>query len=26
MIHERTDGNPLFMISVVDYLVDAGLL
>ena len=24
MIHERTDGNPLFMISVVDYLVDAG--
>ena len=26
MIHERTDGNPLFMINVVDYLVDAGLL
>jgi predicted ATPase len=26
MIHERTDGNPLFMISVVDYLIDAGLL
>ena len=25
-IHERTDGNPLFMINVVDYLVDAGLL
>ena len=26
MIHQRTDGNPLFMINVVDYLVDAGLL
>ena len=26
MIHERTDGNPLFAINVVDYLVDAGLL
>ena len=26
MIHERTEGNPLFMINVVDYLVDAGLL
>jgi predicted ATPase len=25
-IHERTNGNPLFMINVVDYLVDAGLL
>ena len=25
-IHERTDGNPLFMINVVDYLVEAGLL
>ena len=25
-IHKRTDGNPLFMINVVDYLVDAGLL
>ncbi len=25
-IHERADGNPLFMISVVDYLVDAGFL
>ena len=25
-IHERTDGNPLFLINVVDYLVDAGLL
>ncbi len=26
IIYERTDGNPLFMINVVDYLVDAGLL
>lgn len=26
VIHDRTDGNPLFMINVVDYLVDAGLL
>ena len=26
MIHERTDGNPLFIITVIDYLVDAGLL
>ena len=26
VIHERTDGNPLFMVNVVDYLVDAGLL
>jgi DNA-binding winged helix-turn-helix (wHTH) protein len=25
-IHERTDGNPLFMINVVDYLVDAAFL
>ena len=25
-IHERTDGNTLFMVNVVDYLVDAGLL
>ena len=25
-IHKRTDGNPLFMINVVDYLVNAGLL
>ena len=25
-IHERTDGNPLFMVNVVDYLVNAGLL
>ena len=25
-IHERTDGNPLFMINLVDYLIDAGLL
>ena len=23
-IHKRTDGNPLFMINVVDYLVDSG--
>ena len=26
VIHARTDGNPLFMVNVVDYLVDAGLL
>jgi tetratricopeptide (TPR) repeat protein len=26
VIHERTDGNPLFMINVVDYLDNAGLL
>jgi len=26
IIHERTDGNPLFMVNVVDYLVEAGLL
>lgn len=26
VVHERTDGNPLFMVNVVDYLVDAGLL
>ena len=27
VIHERTDGNPLFMVNVVDYLLDdAGLL
>jgi DNA-binding winged helix-turn-helix (wHTH) protein/tetratricopeptide (TPR) repeat protein len=26
VIYERTDGNPLFMVNVVDYLVDAGLL
>jgi predicted ATPase len=25
-IRERTDGNPLFMVNAVDYLVDAGLL
>ena len=25
-IHERTDGNPLFMVNVIDYLIDAGLL
>jgi DNA-binding winged helix-turn-helix (wHTH) protein len=25
-IHERTDGNPLFMVNVVEYLADAGLL
>lgn len=24
-IHARTDGNPLFMVSVVDYLAEAGL-
>jgi DNA-binding winged helix-turn-helix (wHTH) protein/predicted ATPase len=24
MIHQRTDGNPLFMINVVDYLANAG--
>jgi predicted ATPase len=26
LIHERTEGNPLFMINVVDYLVAEGLL
>ena len=26
VIHERTEGNPLFMVNVVDYLVDARLL
>jgi DNA-binding winged helix-turn-helix (wHTH) protein/tetratricopeptide (TPR) repeat protein len=26
IVHQRTDGNPLFMVNVVDYLVDAGLL
>ena len=25
-IHKRTDGNPLFMVNVVDYLADAGSL
>jgi DNA-binding winged helix-turn-helix (wHTH) protein/tetratricopeptide (TPR) repeat protein len=25
-IHKRTDGNPLFMVNVVDYLADAGIL
>jgi predicted ATPase/DNA-binding winged helix-turn-helix (wHTH) protein len=24
IIHKRTDGNPLFMVNVVDYLVEAG--
>jgi DNA-binding winged helix-turn-helix (wHTH) protein len=26
VIHKRTDGNPLFMVNVVDYMVDGGLL
>jgi hypothetical protein len=26
LIHERTDGNPLFMVNAVDYLVGAGLI
>src|ERR1700719_1058433 len=26
LIHERTDGNPLFMVNVVDYLVEQGSL
>ncbi|HKA18987.1 MAG TPA: AAA family ATPase [Blastocatellia bacterium] len=26
LIHERTDGNPLFMVNVVDYLVKEGLI
>jgi predicted ATPase/DNA-binding winged helix-turn-helix (wHTH) protein len=26
LIHERTEGGPLFMINVVDYLVDRGLI
>jgi tetratricopeptide (TPR) repeat protein len=26
VIYERTDGNPLFMVNVVDYLVNTGLL
>jgi DNA-binding winged helix-turn-helix (wHTH) protein/tetratricopeptide (TPR) repeat protein len=26
MIHQRTDGNPLFMVNVVDYLVEQGSL
>jgi DNA-binding winged helix-turn-helix (wHTH) protein/predicted ATPase len=26
LIHERTDGSPLFMVNVVDYLVDRGLI
>jgi predicted ATPase len=26
LIHERTEGNPLFMVNVVDYLVAEGLL
>ena len=25
-IHKRTEGNPLFMVNVVNYLVDAGIL
>jgi DNA-binding winged helix-turn-helix (wHTH) protein/tetratricopeptide (TPR) repeat protein len=25
-IHSRTDGNPLFMVNVVDYLVDQGII
>jgi DNA-binding winged helix-turn-helix (wHTH) protein/predicted ATPase len=26
LIHDRTDGSPLFMVNVVDYLVDQGLI
>jgi DNA-binding winged helix-turn-helix (wHTH) protein/tetratricopeptide (TPR) repeat protein len=26
VVHQRTDGNPLFMVNVVDYLVTQGLL
>ena len=26
LIHKRTEGNPLFMVNVVDYLVGAGLI
>ncbi|MFY9555657.1 MAG: AAA family ATPase [Blastocatellia bacterium] len=26
LIHERTEGNPLFMVNAVDYLVSAGLI
>jgi len=26
LIHERTDGSPLFIVNVVDYLVDQGLI
>ncbi|HEV2663713.1 MAG TPA: hypothetical protein VG324_02320, partial [Blastocatellia bacterium] len=26
LIHERTEGSPLFMVNVVDYLVDRGLI
>jgi Predicted ATPase len=26
LIHERTDGNPLFMVNAVDYVVAAGLI
>ena len=26
LIHERTDGNPLFMVNAGDYLVEAGLI
>jgi len=25
MLHDRTDGNPLFLVNVVDYLIEAGL-
>ena len=25
LIHERTEGNPLFMVNIVDYLVRAGV-
>ena len=26
LIHERTDGNPLFMVNTVDYLLETGLI
>ena len=26
MIHQRTEGNPLFMVNVVEYLVDEGII
>ena len=26
LIHDRTDGNPLFMVNVVDYLLESGLI
>jgi hypothetical protein len=25
ILHDRTDGNPLFLVNVVDYLIEAGL-